>query len=291
MRGIILAGGAGTRLFPLTVAVSKQLMPVYNKPMIYYPLSALMLAGLREILVISTPHDLPLFQRQLGDGRQWGISLAYAEQPAPGGLAQAFVIGESFLEGRRACLVLGDNIFYGQGLTETLESAATRKRGATIFAYHVRDPQRYGVVEFDVSGRVLSLEEKPAHPRSHYAVPGLYFYDNRVVKLARSLKPSARGELEITDLNRLYLEMGRLHVKVLGRGTAWLDTGTHEALHQATNFVQAVEERQGLMIGCVEEVALKKGWIGPDDVRKLAEPMARNGYGKYLLGLLAPGAR
>lgn len=290
MRGIILAGGSGTRLFPLTVAVSKQLMPVYNKPMIYYPLSTLMLAGLREILVISTPHDLPLFQRQLGDGSQWGISLAYAEQPAPGGLAQAFVIGESFLGDRHACLVLGDNIFYGQGLTETLESAATRKSGATIFAYHVRDPERYGVVEFDSSRRVISLEEKPASPRSHYAVPGLYFYDNRVVGLAKSLKPSARGEIEITDLNRLYLQEGQLNVKVLGRGTAWLDTGTHEALHQATNFVQAVEERQGLMIGCVEEVALKKGWIGPEDVRKLAEPMAKNGYGKYLLDLLVPGA-
>ncbi len=286
MRGIILAGGSGTRLFPLTVAVSKQLMPVYNKPMIYYPLSTLMLAGLREILVISTPHDLPLFKRQLGDGSQWGITLSYAEQPTPGGLAQAFVIGESFLGNRHACLVLGDNIFYGQGLTETLESAATQKSGATIFAYHVRDPERYGVVEFDSSKRVISLEEKPAKPRSHYAVPGLYFYDNRVVGLAKSLKPSARGELEITDLNRLYLQEGRLNVKVLGRGTAWLDTGTHEALHQATNFVQAVEERQGLMIGCVEEVALKKGWIGPEEVRKLAEPMAKNSYGKYLLDLL-----
>jgi glucose-1-phosphate thymidylyltransferase len=286
MRGIILAGGSGTRLFPLTVAVSKQLMPVYNKPMIYYPLSTLMLAGLREILVISTPHDLPLFKRQLGDGSQWGITLSYAEQPTPGGLAQAFVIGESFLGDRHACLVLGDNIFYGQGLTETLESAATQKSGATIFAYHVRDPERYGVVEFDSSKRVISLEEKPAKPRSHYAVPGLYFYDNRVVGLAKSLKPSARGELEITDLNRLYLQEGQLNVKVLGRGTAWLDTGTHEALHQATNFVQAVEERQGLMIGCVEEVALKKGWIGPEEVRKLAEPMAKNSYGKYLLDLL-----
>jgi glucose-1-phosphate thymidylyltransferase len=286
MKGIILAGGAGTRLHPLTLAVSKQLLPVYDKPMIYYPLSTLMLAGIREILVITTPHEQEAFRRLLGDGAAIGLSIAWAVQPRPEGLAQAFIIGREFIDGGSVALALGDNIFYGHGFPESLRRAAGRKRGATVFAYHVRDPERYGVVEFDGQGQAISVEEKPATPRSSYAVTGLYFYDHRIADVAAALTPSARGELEITDVNRHYLELGDLHVEKLGRGVAWLDTGTHEALAQAGSFIQAIEERQGLKVACLEEIALRMGYISTDDVRRAAEGMQQTGYGQYLLRLL-----
>ena len=286
MKGIVLAGGSGTRLHPITLAISKQLLPVYDKPMVFYPLSTLMLAGIRDILVITTPHDQPHFVRLLGDGSRWGLNLSYAVQASPEGLAQAFVIGSGFIGEGRVALALGDNVFYGHGFTESIQRAAARPRGATVFAYWVRDPQRYGVVEFDGDGRAVGLEEKPAKPRSPWAVTGLYFYDNRVVDVAASLKPSGRGELEITDVNLAYLETGELHVERLGRGIAWLDTGTHEALLQASSFIQTLEERQGLMVACVEEIAFRMGYITAADVRRLAAPMRDNSYGEYLRRLV-----
>ncbi len=286
MKGIILAGGSGTRLHPVTRGVSKQLVPVYDKPMIYYPLSTLMLAGVRDVLVITTPHEQEGFRRVLGDGSPFGVSISYAAQPSPDGLAQAFLIGRDFVGSERVVLALGDNIFYGHGFSELLQSAAKRETGATVFAYRVRDPERYGVVEFGPGGQAISLEEKPAKPRSFYAVTGLYFYDNSVLSIAANLKPSARGELEITDVNRVYLERGDLHVEVLGRGVAWLDTGTHASLLQASNFMQAIEERQGLKVACLEEVAYRMGYIGADQIRETATAMKNNEYGQYLLRLL-----
>jgi len=283
MKGIILAGGSGTRLHPITSVLSKQLMPVYDKPMIYYPLSVLMLGGIREILLISTPHDLPHFQRLLGDGSQWGLSLSYAEQPVPNGLAQAFVIGAEFLGSSPVCLILGDNIFYGAGLTELMIDAAALTRGARIFAYYVKDPERYGVVLFNGDAKAVSLEEKPSQPKSNYAVPGLYFYDSGVVRHARALKSSARGEYEITDLNRVYLERGELSVSVMGRGTAWLDTGTHDSLLDASNFIATIEKRQGLKVCCPEEIAFRKKFIGREQLIQLAQPLVKSDYGQYLL--------
>jgi len=287
MKGIILAGGSGTRLYPLTKSVSKQLMPVYDKPMIYYPLATLLLAGIREILIITTPEDQGQFMQLLGDGSQWGVSLSYAVQPRPEGIAQAFLIGAEFIDGAPVALILGDNIFYGHGLATVLQEVARRDRGATVFGYYVRDPQRYGVVSFDREGRVVDIEEKPANPKSNYAVSGLYFYDRDVVEIAKQIKPSARGELEITDLNRAYLVRGDLRVERLGRGMAWLDTGTHASLLDAANFIKVMEDRQGLKIACIEEISFRMGYIDSAQVVRLAEPLSKNGYGQYLLQMLA----
>ena len=288
-KGIILAGGAGTRLNPATLVVSKQLLPVFDKPMVYYPLSTLMLAGIQDILIISTPQDTPRYQQLLGTGEQWGLNLSYAVQPDPGGLAQAFIIGESFIGNDQSVLILGDNIFYGHDLHHLLFDAKQQQEGATVFAYHVHDPERYGVVEFDPTGKVLSLEEKPTQPKSNYAITGLYFYDQNVVNLVRDLKPSQRGELEITDLNRLYLDLGKLQVKTMGRGHAWLDTGTHESLLEAGMFVSTMQKRQGLIIACLEEIAYRQGWINSEQLEKLAKPLAKNHYGHYLLNILKEG--